>query len=74
MYVRPPHRGSGLGRLLAEAVVARAAALGYARMRLDTIGERMIPAVTLYRSLGFERIPPYCPNPIPGAEFYELRL
>ncbi len=74
MYVRSAFRGHGLGRLLAEAIVERAAELGYATMRLDTIGERMIPAVTLYRSLGFERISAYCPNPIPGAEFYELRL
>ncbi|MCC7293799.1 MAG: GNAT family N-acetyltransferase [Phycisphaerales bacterium] len=74
MYVRPAHRGRGLGRILAEEIIARARTYGYARMRLDTIGARMMPAVKLYRSLGFEAIAAYRPNPIPGAEFYELRL
>jgi ribosomal protein S18 acetylase RimI-like enzyme len=43
-------------------------------MRLDTIGAAMPHAVALYRRLGFKEIPPYYPNPIPGAVYMELNI
>jgi len=73
LYVRPSARGTGLGRRLAEAVVAEARRLGYAHMRLDTVPE-MAAAQSLYERLGFREIPPYRPNPILGARFLELQL
>jgi putative acetyltransferase len=73
LYVRPSVRGTGLGRRLAEAVVAEARRLGYAHMRLDTV-PGMDSAQTLYERLGFHEIPPYRPNPIQGARFLELEL
>jgi putative acetyltransferase len=74
LYVRSRHRGSGLGRELAERVIQEARILGYDRIRLDTIPSMMGSAVSLYRALGFETIPPYCDNPIPRAAFLEQRL
>ncbi len=73
LYVRPQHRGHNLGRLLAEAALETARALGYARIRLDTLPE-MQPAQRLYESLGFDDIPPYYGDPIEGQRFMEARL
>jgi putative acetyltransferase len=74
LYVRSRHRGTGLGRTLAEQVIREAKRLGYQAIRLDTIPTVMGSAVALYRSLGFRDIPAYCFNPVPGALFLELRL
>ena len=58
MYVEDAGRGRGVGRALAEAVLAAARALGYTEMYLDTsIGQR--EAIGLYRSLGFVDVEPY---------------
>jgi putative acetyltransferase len=74
LYLRPQFRGKGLGRALAERIIAEARQIGYQRMRLDTVEPVMKDAVVLYRRLGFTEIAPYCPNPIAGALYMELKL
>lgn len=74
LYLRAQFRGRGLGRVLAEAVIADARAIGYRKMRLDTVEPVMPNAVAMYRRLGFVEIEPYRPNPIDGALYMELEL
>jgi ribosomal protein S18 acetylase RimI-like enzyme len=73
LYVRPSHRGTGLGRHLAEAVVAEAHGLGYDRMVLDTL-DTMAAAQALYRALGFTETAPYYENPRAGVTYMALDL
>lgn len=74
LYVRPPARGKGLGRLLAGAAVAHGRELGFTRMVLDTMPAQMAGAVALYRSMGFVASAPYSALPTPGALCMELPL
>lgn len=73
LYVCPAHLGLGIGRELAESIIACARRAGYARMRLDTL-EKLKPARALYRRLGFRRCPAYYVNPLPGVIYLELKL
>lgn len=74
LYLRPQFRGRGLGRVLAETVIAEARGIGCRKMRLDTVEPVMPNAVAMYRRLGFKEIEPYRVNPIAGALYMELEL
>ena len=73
LFVRPGFRRFGLGRLLAQALLDEARRAGYSAMLLDTLDD-MEAARELYASLGFEEIPPYYFNPIPGAHYLKADL
>ena len=73
LYVRKAFRGFGLGRELAEAMLDRARQAGYACVLLDTLDD-MESARALYTDLGFEEIPPYYHNPIPGAHYLKVDI
>ena len=73
LFVRPQFRGLGLGRQLADAIIAKAGQLGYLLMRLDTL-DRLSEAMRLYERLGFRKIPAYYDNPLAGAVYWELDL
>jgi ribosomal protein S18 acetylase RimI-like enzyme len=74
LYLRPQFRGKGLGKTLADRIIAEARHIGYRRMRLDTVEPVMKDAVAMYRKLGFQHIAPYRANPIAGAMYMELQL
>jgi ribosomal protein S18 acetylase RimI-like enzyme len=73
LYVRPVHRGLGLGRRLTEAQMDFARIQGYSCMLLDTLSE-MEAARALYEDLGFQEVPPYYFNPIAGAHYLKVQL
>lgn len=73
LYVRPRAQGRGLGRRLAETLIAEARRLGFRAMRLDTF-EAMQAARAIYADLGFKPIAPYNGNPTPGLIYLELIL
>ena len=73
LYVRPPFRGMGLGRQLADAILDAARHAGYSHVLLDTLDD-MEAARTLYEELGFVEIPPYYHSPIAGAHYLRADL
>ena len=73
LYVREQYRGSGLGRRLAAEVIEEARKKQYERVVLDTL-PKLVPAIALYRDLGFRQTSPYLESPTPGAICFELRF
>jgi GNAT superfamily N-acetyltransferase len=73
LYVRPRHRGGGVGKQLAEAIIAEARQIGYATMRLDTV-PKLAAATRMYEALGFVRREAYYETPVVGTIFMERAL
>ncbi|OXV05066.1 hypothetical protein Egran_07166 [Elaphomyces granulatus] len=74
LYVRPEYRNLGIGKMLVEKLIDEARQIGYAKMRLDTIEDKMKNAVKLYKSFGFYKIDAYYENPQPGVLYMEMIL
>lgn len=68
LYALPKTRGTGLGRRLAEAILAEARRAGYRRILLDTLAS-MTAARGLYAALGFAETEAYYANPTPGTVY-----
>ena len=73
LYIRPPFRHLGLGKLLSMRIIHDARQIGYHHILLDTLSS-MTPAINLYQKLGFEKIPAYYHNPIEEAVYFSLDL
>lgn len=73
MFVRPMHRGRGVGKLLVTRLFEEARALGYRRMNLDT-EDTMVEAVGLYRAMGFQPIDRYNDDPHPHTLWFSREL
>ncbi len=73
LYVMPAARGTGLGRVLVERIIAIARETGYRSLLLDTL-PFMRQAQALYLSLGFKPTTAYRFNPVAGSAFLRLDL
>jgi putative acetyltransferase len=73
LFVRDSFRGAGCGRALVDAIIVWARKANYQSVLLDTLPV-MDQAQHLYSRLGFREVPPYRPNPVPGARFLQLNL
>lgn len=73
LYVRPAHRGSGIGPLLVGETIAAARTMHCEEIWLDTLAS-MTSAHRLYLSLGFREIPSYGSNAMPGTRYFGLRV
>ncbi len=74
LWVSPPYRGLGLGRLLMEASIRRAESLKVSALYLDTIPDILTHSVRVYEALGFTRVARYNTNRVEGAAFFRLGL
>ncbi len=73
LYLRPSHRGRGLGKRLLQAVIELAIDEQYDWLYADTL-PTMKEALILYASIGFERSEAYSNTPTPGAIYLKLHL
>ena len=73
LFIYPAYRKEGAGRLLAEAIIGEARAIGYRSMLLDSLPS-MQAAQGLYGKLGFREIPAYYETPVQGTTFMKLQL
>ena len=73
MYIKPAHRGKGIGKSILDYSIMQARALKYQYIRLDTLPS-MTYAIHIYKSRGFYDIEPYRFNPVKGTRYLELIL
>lgn len=73
LFIRNGFRGLGISKRLVQKVIQESRDIGYHSILLDTL-DTMKPAISLYRSFGFEEVSAYYPNPIEGALYFKLNL
>jgi putative acetyltransferase len=69
MAVSPEARGTGAGRLLANAAITAFTEAGGSRLYLET-NTRLAPAIALYESVGFEHVPLRTDSPYARADVH----
>ena len=57
MAVTEAHQGKGIGHQLMSATIAKASEIGATRLYIET-NHTLTPAIRLYKSHGFQEIPP----------------
>ncbi len=73
LYVKPNFRRYKIGRALVGQLLITAKALGYTKMKLDTL-QKLQPAIELYKKLGFIESGAYYENPLEEVVYMEKDL
>jgi putative acetyltransferase len=73
MYVKKGHENKGIGKMLLQKALQLAGECNYRVVKLDTLNT-MFAAIHLYEQAGFYKTPPYYPNPMDTAVYFEKRL
>lgn len=73
VYVRESARGLGIGKCIIDLLIKHGEQGGYTSMVLDTL-PKLETAQAIYRALGFQEIPAYYKNPLPGVVYFEKTL
>jgi ribosomal protein S18 acetylase RimI-like enzyme len=71
--VRPQFRNHQIGKALVEQLLKDAAALGYTKMKLDTL-QKLQAAISLYKKAGFVETTAYYENPLEAVVYMEKIL
>jgi GNAT superfamily N-acetyltransferase len=74
LWIRPDARGSGLGRIMVQAVIDRARTAGKTLLYLDTAPDSMPTAHRLYLEMGFVECPAYSGPPLQGIAYLKKSL
>jgi putative acetyltransferase len=74
LWITPAARGSGLGRILVQAVIDRARSAGKSLLLLDTDPHAMPAAHRLYLDMGFLPCPAYNGAPAEGIVYMRKDL
>ena len=73
MYVLPSFQSQGLGKELSCQAILPAKRCNCEMIRLDTLNH-MLPAIHLYKKMGFYELAPYYYNPISAAMYFEKKI
>lgn len=73
LFVRPDYRGTAFGVPFARALMEQARALGYERLKVDTLPS-MKAAIEFYQEVGFRPTAAFWPHPVTDALYFECDL
>ena len=73
LYIKPAYRGKGLGRFLAERIIADAKQIGYRHVILDTL-PFLESAIGMYKKMGFYEVAPFNNSPMDHSIYMRLDL
>jgi putative acetyltransferase len=73
LYLLDEYKGLGIGKQLVNAIMQKAAQLGYKTIKLDTL-PKLDKAIDIYKKIGFKETTAYYNNPTSGVVYMQASL